>query len=409
MQYLYWSVITLPEFKGNKGLNIRDLLTVKTGELLAKTDELNEANESLYIANTKIRKKIEEIKNAKKDLTESERNLLVTNDQVTETNERFALTNKELAKVNKELVVAHEGIKQLLLKQKEFVDIAAHELRTPIQALSGNFELIETDIPSLLQNSVEGKEAIIKEFESLIKDKPRLEQFTNKLISSYKNSQRLEKLVNDILVTSRIENNKLQLHKEPFNLNEKIQNVIKDFLTKIRVASLHANSLTPIDIVFEPQNDPLIVYADKIRIFEVLSNIMNNAIKFSCGESITISAIKSQNNDDKTNYGNFEETKYVKSDKENEKDKELVIVSIKDKGKGIDEEILPLLFDKFVTKSDQGIGLGLYISKNIIESHGGTIWAQNNKDGKGATVSFSLSLRNQDILWSINEVGYIDL
>lgn len=373
-------------------MNVKDLLTVKTGELLAKTDELREANESLYVANKEIRKKTEELKNAKNDLTEAERDLLVANDKVMETNERFALTNKELAKVSKDLVAVQEEIKQMVIKQKEFVDIAAHELRTPIQALSGNFELIETDIPSLLHNSVEGKEATLKEFENLVKDKPRLEQFTKRLISSYKNSQRLEKLVNDILVTSRIENNKLQLHKEPFNLNEKIQNVINDVLTKVRVASLHTNSLNPIDIVFEPQNDPVIVYADKIKIFEVLSNLMNNAIKFSNGESITISAIKSQNNDDKTNHENFDEVEYRKSDKENERDNELVIVSIKDKGKGIDDEILPRLFDKFVTKSEKGIGLGLYISKNIVEAHGGSIWAQNNENEKGATVSFSLPL-----------------
>ncbi|VFJ14799.1 sensor histidine kinase [Candidatus Nitrosocosmicus franklandus] len=374
-------------------MNIKDLLTVKTGELLAKADELREANESLSIANTKIRKKIEEIKNARKDLTELEMDLLVANNQVKELNERFALTNKELAKVSKDLIVAHEEIKQLVLKQKEFVDIAAHELRTPIQALSGNFELIEMDIPSLLKNSAKAMETTIKEFERLIKDKPRLEQFRNRLISSYKNSRRLEKLVSDILVTSRIENNKLQLHKEPFNLNEKIQDVINDVLTKTRVASLHANSLNPVDIVFEPQNDPVIVYADKIRIFEVISNIMNNAINFSDGESITVSVTKSQNNDDKTDHENFEEVEYTKSNKENEKGSELVIVSIKDKGKGIDEKILPRLFEKFVTKSDKGIGLGLYISKNIVEAHGGIIWAQNNKNEKGATVSFSLPLR----------------
>jgi len=379
-------------------LNVKDLLTVKTGELLAKTDELREANESLYIANSEIRKKIEEIKNTKKDLTESERNLIVANDKVTETNERFALTNKELAKVNKDLIVAHEEIKQLLLNQKEFVDIAAHELRTPIQALSGNLDLIETYIPSLLQNSAEGKEATIKEFERLIKDKPRLEQFTNRLISGYKNSQRLKKLVNDILVTSRIENNKLELHKESFNLNEKIQNVIKDVLTKISVASLHANLPVPPDIIFEPQYEPLMVFADKIRIYEVLSNLMNNAIKFSNGESITISATKGQNNKKITNHENFLDTEHGKSDKDNEKDNELVIVCIKDKGKGIDEEILPRLFNKFVTKSDQGTGLGLYISKNIIDAHGGNIWAQNNKNEKGATITFSLPLRNQDIV-----------
>ena len=213
---------------------MKELLTIKTGELLAKTDELREVNESLHLLNNEIRKKSEEVRNTKKDLTETERNLLVANDKLTETNEKFALTNKELAKVNKDLVVANEQIKQLVLKQKEFMDITAHELRTPIQAISGNFELIQMDIPSLLQNSLEGKDNINKEFESLIKDKHRLEQFANRLISIYRNSQRLEKLVNDVLDTSRIESNRLDLHKEFFNLNEKIQNVIKDIHTKTK-------------------------------------------------------------------------------------------------------------------------------------------------------------------------------
>lgn len=297
---------------------------------------------------------------------------------MTETNERFALTNKELAKVNKDLIVAQKEIKQMVLKQKEFVDIAAHELRTPIQALSGNFELIETDIPSLFQNSVEGNEVSLKEFENLIKDKHRLEQFTNRLVSGYKNLQRLEKLVNDILVTSRIENNKLQLDKEPFNLNGKIQNVIKDVLTKISVASLHANSPTAIDIVFEPQEDPLIVFADKLRIFEVLSNLMNNAIKFSDGESITISVTRFQNNKDKANHVYQGERENGESGNRKKKNNEFVLVSIKDKGKGIDLDVLPRLFSKFTTKSDQGTGLGLHISKSIIEAHGGDIWAKNN-------------------------------
>jgi signal transduction histidine kinase len=372
-------------------LNVKDLLTVKTGELLAKTDELMEANESLYVANNEIRKKIEEIKNTKKELTESERNLLLANDKVTESNERFALTNKELAKVNKDLIVAHEEIKQLVLQQNEFVNITAHELRTPIQALSGNFELIETGIPSLLQNSVEGKEATFKEFENLIKDKPRLEQFTNRLISGYKNTQRLEKLVNDILVTSRIESNRLELDKEFFNLNEKIQNVIKDVLTKANLESFHGNSSTPIDIVFEPHEDPLIVFADKLRIFEVLSNLIINAIKFSNGESITIS-VKFQNNVKEPNQVNFEVLEDGKSDDIKTKDNNFVLISIKDNGKGIDKEILPRLFNKFVSKSQQGTGLGLFIAKNIVEAHGGNMWAENNEDEKGATFTFSLPL-----------------
>jgi signal transduction histidine kinase len=196
--------------------------------------------------------------------------------------------------------------------------------------------------------------------------------------------------VNDIIVTSRIENNKLQLHKEFFNLNEKIQNVIKDVLTKVSAASLHANSPTPIDIVFEPQEDPLIVFADKLRIFEVLSNLMNNALKFSSGESITISVTRLQNNKDKANHVHPGERENGESSNRKKKNNGFVLVSIKDKGKGIDKEILTRLFSKFVTKSEQGTGLGLYIAKSIIEAHGGRIWAQNNKDGKGATFSFSL-------------------
>ena len=217
---------------------------------------------------------------------------------LTETNEKFALTNKELAKVNKDLVVANEQIKQLVLKQKEFIDISGHELRTPVQALSGNFELIEMDIPSLLQNSLEGKDNTNKEFESLIKNKHRLEQFANRLISAIEIHRDLRNLVNDILSISRIESNRLDLHKEFFNLNEKIQNVIKDVHTKTNLSSLHANFPTPIEIVFDSQEDPITVFADEMRIFEVLSNLINNAIKFSNGESITISAIQFQNNEE---------------------------------------------------------------------------------------------------------------
>lgn len=381
-------IITLPESKRNNSLNVKDLLTIKTGELLAKTDELKEANESLHLLNNEIRKKIQEIRNTKKDLTETERDLIVANDELTEANEKLALTNRELSVVNRELFTANEQVKQLIIKQKEFIDITGHELRTPIQAISGSFELIEMDIPSLMQNSI--KNNTHKEFESLIKDKPRLEQFTNRLISAYRNSQRLEILVNNLLDLSKIDGNRLHLNKESFNLNEKIQNVIRDVHNNPNLGSLHGIlPNTPIDIVFEPQEDPITVSADKVRIFEVLSNLINNAIKFSNGESITISTIKSQINGNETKNVNDDYHEQVERDNWKKKD-QLVIISIKDKGKGIDKEILPRLFNKFVTKSDQGTGLGLYIAKNIIEAHGGQIWAQNNKDEKGATFSFSL-------------------
>jgi signal transduction histidine kinase len=384
----------LPETKSNYGLTVEETLTIKTGELLAKTDELREVNESLHHLNNEIRKKLEEVRNTKKDLTETERKLLVANDELTEANEKFIFTNKELAKVNKDLVVANEEIKQLVLNQKEFIDITGHELRTPIQALFGNFELIEIDLPSLLQNSLESEDNINKEFESLINEKPRLKRFADRLISAYRNSERLEKLVNDVLDTSRIESNRLELHKEYFNLNEKIQNVIKDIHNKTSLSSPYDDSPTSYgDIDFVSQDDPITVFADKIRIFEVLSNLINNAIKFSNGKLITISAIKFQNNGNETKRVDEEDPEYVEMDTSKKKNGKLVVVSIKDKGKGIDEEILPRLFNKFVTKSEKGTGLGLFIAKSIIEAHGGRIWAQNNKNGeKGATFSFSLPL-----------------
>ena len=193
--------------------------------------------------------------------------------------------------------------------------------------------------------------------------------------------------MNDILDTSRIEGNRLELHKESFNLNEKIENVIKDISNKSDNYKEQNNPYNPIKIDYEPQQDPINVFADKIRIFEVLSNLLNNAIKFSKGKPITISARKLKNNN--------EHFHSIDKDKQNIQDidgAEIVIVSVTDRGMGIDVEILPRLFTKFATKSNQGTGLGLYIAKNIIEAHGGQIWAQDNANGIGATFSFSLPL-----------------
>jgi signal transduction histidine kinase len=105
------------------------------------------------------------------------------------------------------------------------------------------------------------------------------------------------------------------------------------------------------------------VRADRVRIAQVLYNLLSNAIKFTNGGTISISS---------------------------KRDDDRVVVSVKDMGIGIDLEIMPKLFTKFVTKSANGTGLRLYISKSIIEAHGGKIWAENNPDRKGATFSFTL-------------------
>ena len=283
---------------------------------------------------------------------------------------------------------ANEDLKSHDKMQKEFINIAAHELRTPTQAISGNLELIEmTYLPSILQDETINQDEFSREFENLVGNKDKLDEFKKALISTYRNSQRLEKLVNNILDTSRIESNRLELHKESFNLNEKILNVIKDISNKTTDHKDQHNSYNPVTINFKPEQDPITVFADKIRIFEVLSNLLNNAIKYSNGKPITISAVKFRKSTKPFHDSNME--KGNDGDMENA---ETLIVSVTDVGKGIDREILPRLFTKFVTNSNQGTGLGLYIAKNIIEAHGGQLWAQNNADGKGATFSFSLPL-----------------
>ena len=288
---------------------------------------------------------------------------------------------EKLEKANEDLQ-SHDKL------QKEFINVAAHELRTPTQAISGNLELVEmTYLPSILQETSINQDEITREFENLVEDKEKLAEFRKALISTYRNSQRLEKLVNDILDTSRIEGNRLELHKESFNLNEKIENVIKDISNKSDNYKEQNNLHNPITIDFEPQQDPINVFADKIRIFEVLSNLLNNAIKFSKGKPVTISVRKLKDNNE-----HFSSNDKEKGNIQDIDDTEIIIVSVTDRGMGIDVEILPRLFTKFATKSNQGTGLGLYIAKNIIEAHGGQIWAQDNADGIGATFSFSLPL-----------------
>ena len=167
----------------------------------------------------------------------------------------------------------------------------------------------------------------------------------------------------------------LVLNKEKFNLNDVIVNAINDIIANTISFSLKKKE--NIRVVYEPyKNKNIIVQADKARITQVISNLLNNAVKFTPeeGGGRTISVIlEGKNKND--NYH-----------------KEEVIVRIKDTGIGIASEIMPRLFTKFVTKPEKGTGLGLFISKSIIEAHSGSIWVENNSDGKGATFYFSLPL-----------------
>jgi two-component system sensor histidine kinase VicK len=268
---------------------------------------------------------------------------------------------------------------------KEFINIAAHELRTPIQPLLGLSEVVRDRILNLAKQlqSWEQEEVVYRQLQDAASPAIPARSDSNYRSSSLassieeiigmvdvvnRNAKRLEKLTSSLLDVSRIENNKsLGLSKENFNLVQKIRNVIYD------IKSSQGEKADAIEIVYHAPNEPIMIEADKTRIYEVVSNLLRNAIKFTDSGTITITSRLEGKN---------------------------AIISIKDTGRSIDPELMPRLFTKFASKSETGTGLGLYLSKKIIEAHDGKIWAENNKDEKGATFAFTLplvkSLTHQD-------------
>jgi signal transduction histidine kinase len=238
-------------------------------------------------------------------------------------------------RIQQEKLKEYEKLKEADKMKTEFIHVAAHELRTPIQPILGLSEV-------LLNREV------------------NIEQYNEFLNTIYRNAKRLQQLTENILDVTKIESHTLKLHKEKVNINEKIQNVINDVRSQI-------HNPDKLKIVFAEPKNPVYVEADKIRLYQTIANLLTNAIKFTKEGTISISADVKHNNNE-------------------------LIISVKDSGEGIHPVIMPRLFTKFATRSDMGTGLGLYISKSIIEDHGGRIWAENNPDGKGATFGFSLPL-----------------
>jgi len=240
----------------------------------------------------------------------------------------------ELKTANDSLAGANERLKIHDKMQQEFINIASHEMKTPTQAILGYSKLI--------QRHPEKREGMID--------------------AIARNAARLQRLTNDILDVTRIETQSLKLNKERINLNEIISDIIEDYRNEIE------KSNKDIKLLNEPQDQIIEVEADKNRLTQVISNLLNNAIKF-------------------TKEGTIRVTEEVKDSK--------ALVSIKDTGQGIDPEIFPRLYSKFAAKSETGTGLGLFISRSIVEAHGGKIWAENNIDydgKKGATFTFSIPL-----------------
>jgi two-component system, OmpR family, sensor histidine kinase VicK len=229
--------------------------------------------------------------------------------------------------------------------QEEFINVASHELRTPIQVILAFTELLE--------HHPEKKDEMIQ--------------------SIQRNALRLQRLAEDILDVTKIESKTLNLHKEKFNLSDLISTIIGDHRNNI---DKNDEGKDKVRLLYTNEKEPFLVKADYARIIQSISNILNNAIKFTQEEKEL----------GEEGAGDI----YITIEKKKKDNEQQVIVMIRDTGKGIDSDILPRLFTKFATKSTKGTGLGLFISKSIIEAHGGTIWAENNKDGKGATFAFNL-------------------
>jgi two-component system sensor histidine kinase VicK len=249
----------------------------------------------------------------------------------------------------------YEQLKHHDIMQKEFINIAAHELKTPIQPILSLTEVLRSQLKDSKQREL--------------------------LEVTVRNAKRLQQLTNDVLDVTRIEGRSLELHKGNFNLNDVVINAINDLVLG-RDFLKNEN----VRLSYDPQD--LVILADKERISQVISNLLSNAIKFSEKGTILVSvAVKDSvsNNNNNIN-GN--------SNNANANNK-AVVVSVKDSGQGIDPSILPRLFTKFASKSHKGTGLGLFISKGIIEAHGGKIWGESNPHGRGATFGFSLPITEE--------------
>jgi two-component system, OmpR family, sensor histidine kinase VicK len=256
---------------------------------------------------------------------------------------------ERIKEANEQLSLAHQKLKTHDKIQQEFINIAAHELKTPIQPLLLSSETLRSSMPD-------------EEDVQIV----------------YRNSKKLQTLANNILDVTRIESNSLRLNKKRTDLSDAILSAVKDMKTHI----LNGKS----KIIYEPQK--IFLEVDRERITQVVSNLLSNAVKFTQEGEIRITTDitrRRERLDHREDVGRGNTTSSTGDD-------EKVIISIRDSGVGISPDIQPKLFSKFVTKSFDGIGLGLFISKSIVEAHGGKLWGEDNADGKGATFVFSLPI-----------------
>jgi signal transduction histidine kinase len=251
----------------------------------------------------------------------------------------------------------YNKLKDMDRMKDEFINVAAHELRTPIQPIIGLSEVLR----SKMRNNDNGDNSA---------DSAENQEYIDVIL---RNGQRLGKLVEDVLDVTKIESQSLELHKEHFDLNDLIINIIDDIVAAEAESMVYGmtdrrKQKNNVKITYQPRH--LAVYADRNRLAQVISNLLNNALKFTSEGFVMITTDKKTDNNSH----------------------DIAIINVCDSGSGVDPEIMPRLFTKFSSKSFSGTGLGLYICKRIIEAHDGRIWAENNKNGRGATFSFTVPM-----------------
>ncbi|MDQ5876269.1 MAG: sensor histidine kinase [Thermoproteota archaeon] len=285
---------------------------------------------------------------------------------------------KELQESNRLLGVTNEQLRERDRMQNEFINIAAHEMRTPIQPILGLSEIILQKLLNIAkQLQKEEEDAIVYE---QLQDSSRIPNRPNSIFRSSlslsvekiipmveiisRNAKRLEKLTNNLLDVTRIENNKsLELSKEIFPIDSVIRDCIIDAGQRIGKKPIKFSYVS----ANEDQQHVTTIKADRTRIAQVLMNLLDNSINSSQEGVISVKRTV-------------------------DRDANTMTLSVKDAGSGINPDITPRLFSKFATASEKGTGLGLYISKKIVEAHGGKIWAENNKDEEGATFAFTIPM-----------------
>jgi signal transduction histidine kinase len=319
---------------------------------------------SLHIDSSNTHEATDKINTTTGDLSEESRihesQAAITNEPSEELNRQLKATVVHLRESINHLNKVNKDLNTKYNNQREFVSLAAHELRCPIMPILGILELLEYEFETDKKEIKLQKE----QFERLVR-----------------NTRRLERLASEILDITKIDDQSLRLNKEYFSLKDTVLDLIQDHRRQLEKSNASMKLLYKFRIEEEKEEIPtrqddsspnIFINADKIRINQVIDNLLTNAIKFTEEGTVSVSI----------------------TCKKGENHTDTIVVRVKDTGTGIHTEILPRLFSKFVTRSDMGTGLGLFISKNIVEAHGGKIWGENNTDGKGATFVFSLPSKN---------------